>query len=98
MAATGRSNSGAFVAVGFGVVLFLTLANIWLGLISLILLGSFAFFVLFPRTCGLCGMSLRKGQHRWIIDGMRMRVCMHCNGTLEKRQSRHPEDHNIRKL
>lgn len=41
----------------------------------------------FSRSCGVCGVALKRVAYRWEIDGISRRVCPNCNRTFEKRQS-----------
>lgn len=56
-----------------------------LGLLGLLIL---LLYLLRPRRCDVCGNVLKRASYSWTIEGVKKRVCPHCNQSLERKQSK----------
>ncbi len=76
-----------FLAVVVGIPLWLIQNHPWLAVALLLLVVGCAVAYSRSRSCGICGVALKRTVYRWEIDGSKASVCPNCNRTLEKRQS-----------
>ncbi len=93
----GRKKNNSFLGCLFllllaaSVVIGVAQQNPVLGIatgVGLILVLGAIIYLLRPRRCGICGNVLQRKSYRWEIDGVKRKVCPHCNQTLARRQSR----------
>ena len=40
------------------------------------------------KRCGICGNILKQKYYAWDVEGKSKKLCIHCNSTFEREQSR----------
>lgn len=56
--------------------------------VGLALLGVIVIYALRPRRCDICGNVLQRKSYPWTIEGVKKRVCPHCNQSLARKRSK----------
>ncbi len=61
--------------------------------IGVLLLGGLVLYALRKKRCEICGNIIERKSHDWAIEGVKKRVCVHCNQSLARKKSRAAMNH-----
>lgn len=88
MARRKKSDGAAILLlIAVGLPIWLIANHPWLGVLLIAAVIVLAIAYGRSRTCGVCGVALKRTVYRWEIEDAQANVCPNCNRTLEKRQS-----------